>query len=49
MRRSATRFFVLPGHEDESVERIVGRTHHYVIVEKIGDAGEEADELDPRS
>ena len=49
VRRSATRFFVLPGHEDESVERTVGRTHHYVIVEKIGDAGEEADELDPRS
>lgn len=49
VRRSATRFFVLPGHEDESVERVVGRTDHYVIVEKIGDAAEEADELDPRS
>jgi hypothetical protein len=45
----ATRFFVLSGHEDESVERIVERNDRYLVVEKIGDAAEEADDRDPRS
>ncbi|HVD66170.1 MAG TPA: hypothetical protein VNB65_04655 [Gaiellaceae bacterium] len=49
VRGTATRFFVLPGHEDESVERVVSRTDRYVVVEKIGDAAEEAEDLDPRS
>jgi hypothetical protein len=49
VRRSPTRFFVLPGHEDETVERVVARTERYVTVEKIGDAAEEAEVLDPRS
>jgi hypothetical protein len=49
VRRAATRFFVLPGHEDTSVERVVERSERYVVVEKIGEAAEEADDLDPRS
>jgi hypothetical protein len=49
VRNVATRFFVLPGHEDESVERIVERNDRYLVVEKIGDAAEEADDRDPRS
>jgi hypothetical protein len=49
VRGTSTRFFVVPGHEDESVERVVHRNDRYVVVEKIGDAAEEADDLDPRS
>jgi hypothetical protein len=49
VRESPTRFFVLPGHEDESVERVVEANERYVIVEKIGDAADEAEDLDPRS
>jgi hypothetical protein len=49
IRRESTRFFVLPGHEDLSVERVIERTERYVVIEKIGDAAEEAEELDPRS
>jgi hypothetical protein len=49
VRRESTRFFVIPGHEDEGVERVVERNDRYFVVEKIGDAAEEAEELDPRS
>jgi hypothetical protein len=49
IRGNPARFFVLPGHEDESVERVVERNERYVIVEKIGEAAEEAEQLDPRS
>jgi hypothetical protein len=49
VRNASTRFFVVPGHEDESVERLVERNDRYVVVEKIGEAAEEADDLDPRS
>ena|SRR5436190_2887443 len=49
VRRSPTHFFVVPGHEDDAVERVVARNERYVTVEKSGDAAEEAEELDPRS
>ena len=49
IRRASTRFFVLPGQEDASVESVVERSERYVVVEKIGDAAEEADDLDPRN
>jgi len=49
VRGESTRFFVLPGHEDQSVENVVSRNDRYVVVEKIGEAAEEADDLDPRS
>lgn len=49
VRRESTRFFVIPGHEDESVERVIARNDRYVTVEKIGEAATEADDLDPRS
>jgi hypothetical protein len=48
IRRESTWFFVIPGHEDESVERIVGSGDGYLIVEKVGEAAAEAEELDPR-
>jgi hypothetical protein len=49
VRRESTRFFVLPGHEDESVERVLERNERYLVVEKIGEAATEAEDLDPRS
>jgi len=49
VRRVSTRFLVLPGHEDKSVERILERSDRYFVVEKTGDAAAEADDLDPRS
>jgi hypothetical protein len=49
VRRESTRFFVIPGHEDGSVERVIERNDRYMVVAKIGDAAEEADDLDPRS
>jgi len=49
VRGTSTRFFVLPGHEDETIERVVARTDRYVVVDKVGAAAGEADDLDPRS
>jgi hypothetical protein len=49
VRRASTRFFVLPGHEDTSLESIVERSERYVVIEKIGDGADEADDLDPRN
>jgi hypothetical protein len=48
VRQSSTHFFVLPGHEDLSVERIITQTDRFVVVEKLGEAADEADDLDPR-
>src|SRR5262245_26681413 len=49
VRRESTRFFVIPGHEDDGVEHVIERNDRYVVVEKIGEAAEAADDLDPRS
>jgi|SRR6186713_460874 len=49
IRQESTRFFVLDGHEDLSVERVIERNERYIVVEKIGDAADEAEDLDPRS
>jgi hypothetical protein len=48
VRAEGTRFFVVPGHEDASVELIVARTDTYLIVEKDGHAGTVAEAADPR-
>src|SRR6188472_2626716 len=45
VRGEPTRFFVLPGHEDLSVERVVERNERYIVVEKMGDAADEAEDL----
>ena len=37
-RSSPLRFFVLPGHEDPEVEKVVSRTPSYLVVEKVGEA-----------
>ena len=49
VRRYATHFFLLPGHETIDVERVVDRNHRYVVVEKFGEAGAVAIKLDPRT
>jgi hypothetical protein len=41
VRRSGTRFILVDGHADPSIERVVGGDS-YLIVEKIGDAADAA-------
>ena len=49
-RRDPTRFFVIPGHDDEAVEDIVDTGGDYVIVRKRpGDPQRIAEETDPRA
>jgi hypothetical protein len=40
-RASPLRFFVLPGHDDPQIEKVVGRTPTYLVVEKTGEAARE--------
>jgi len=40
-RSSPLRFFVLPGHEDPQIEKVVLRTPTYLVVEKVGEAARE--------
>jgi len=51
VRANPTRFFVLPSdeHLTPAVERVVERHDRYWVVEKIGEAAEVSEELDPRS
>lgn len=50
VRRDPRQFIVKPGHELADEERVVERhDDDYLIVEKIGEAGERAADLDPRS
>ena len=43
------RFLVLPGHEDADIGRVLERHSHYLVVEKLGEAGQIASEQNPRS
>ena len=49
IRRNPTHFFVLPDHVFPDVEFIVDDRTRYVVVEKIGAAGEVAATADARS
>ena len=49
VRASPTHFVVVPGHEIPAVERVVAREETYVVVEKVGEAAEVAEETDPRT
>jgi hypothetical protein len=49
IRSHARRFILTPGHELPQIENVLGRHADYFVVEKIGAAGETAEELDPRS
>jgi hypothetical protein len=48
VRAKGNRFVVAPLHVDSSVEVIVEQHNGYVVVEKLGAAGDEARQLDPR-
>ena len=48
IRAVATQFVVLPGHEDPGVEHVVQQTERFLVVEKEGQAADEAQEDDPR-
>jgi hypothetical protein len=51
VRRDGARFFVFPNeqHVWPDVERVTERNDRYWIVEKTGEAGEVAEDADPRS
>ena len=49
VRAVSEQFIVAPDHFLPSVERIVEQNRDHWIVEKFGDAGEVAEETDPRS
>jgi hypothetical protein len=38
-------FAVVPGHERLEVERVVGEGRGYLVIEKLGEAGDVAEEL----
>jgi hypothetical protein len=50
VRSDGARFIVAPKatHVDEAVERVVERFDGYWVVEKVGIAGDVAEDLDPR-
>jgi hypothetical protein len=50
VRSEPARFFVVPGHEDQSAgEVVVDRSNRYVVVEKQGSPRQIAEETDPRA
>ena|SRR5579862_3892252 len=48
VRASATHFVLVAGHEIPAIERVVEREAAYVVVEKVGEAADVAEETDPR-
>jgi hypothetical protein len=49
VRAAPNRFVVRSGHERPEVERVIDQGNGYVVVEKLGQAGQAAAEDDPRS
>ena len=49
VRAHPDRFLLLPGHQRLNVERLVEEHDQYLVVEKLGAAGEIAADSDPRS
>lgn len=48
VRQHPRRFIVAPGHERLEVEAVVERQTSYLVVQKLGRAGEVAEASDPR-
>ena len=48
VRAVATHFLVLPGHQDPDIEQVVSQNERFLVVEKKGQAAQEAEESDPR-
>ena len=49
VRKHSARFIVRPAHESHDVEKIVERQASFLVVEKLSDAREVAEALDPRA
>jgi len=49
VRANPRRFMVVAGHERLDAETVVERHPEYLVVEKLDQAGETAEENDPRS
>ena len=49
IRAHPDRFVLLFGHQQAEIDRVIDTADDYVIVEKVGEAGKVAEELDPRS
>ena len=49
VRANPRRFFVVPGHEELAVERVVAERPGYSVVEKVGPGASVAEERDPRA
>ncbi len=49
VRANARHFLLAAGHELPDVETVVERHERYVVVEKLGEAGEAAEQADPRT
>ncbi|HWF34585.1 MAG TPA: hypothetical protein VG295_04425 [Solirubrobacteraceae bacterium] len=49
IRGHARRFLVLPGHQRLEVEKVVETRPTYLVIEKSDEAGEHAEETDPRT
>lgn len=49
VREHPRRFIIAPGHERLDAEAVVERRSGYLIVQKLGPAGEAAEASDPRS
>ena len=48
IRADARLFLVVPGHEVPEIETVVAREAGYIVVRKVGEAGEVAEATDPR-
>lgn len=48
VRLFPTHFFVVPGHVNRRIERVIGENGRYAVVEKFDEAGVTAVKLDPR-
>lgn len=49
VRADPRHFLMIPGHEVAELEVVVERNNGYVVVEKPDEAGEKAQDSDPRS
>jgi hypothetical protein len=49
VRSDPTWFFVLPGHYTPEIEKLVTKNERHWVVEKVGEAAEYVEHLDPRS
>jgi hypothetical protein len=48
VRAHPRRFVIVPGHDQPQVEKVVETRPGYAVVEKVEEAGQEAEKTDPR-